>query len=468
MARSGADRDRKRAISKRHRMAQDSPPTAHNAVQQCTAGGAALLFLIVTTWVVVETQENVLFLRAKMEKAKSDYQTELATLERNFNQQRDSLAGEAERRRNTALDEAQKRLKFIQDRRDKLLASVEIAEETTRGKLRANIESEAERRRESNDAKKRENSEAAKLKLMPEEEALAKAERGYGRLADQQVEQEIDLRSREKLREVADANRTSAWRTKNQAEEDAIKYGWTRGQGGRMEPPNEPEGFFERGAFLAKKWLAAYLGVRDKLDEVRAAYERANTVFNDTRAGLDKCAKSLSDTKKNIALWAGKVEDKRKELNRKRVEVADELRLLHTQLDDKLRAWKADAENEYRADVGKLRQKGESDRASVRIQATAEEGDAYAQREAAVKDSYRWQNEARSRLENEHAMLRAKLQTDYDNRFKVWQKNETLRRLVGLLHVTTGVYALVLTVRCLLRWLQLRGWCSQQYLVGPP
>ena len=450
-------------------MAQDSPPTAHNAVQQCTAGGAALLFLIVTTWVAVETQENVLFLRAKMEKAKSDYQTELATLERNFNQQRDSLAGEAERRRNTALDEAQKRLKFIQDRRDRLLASLEIAEEATRGKLRANIESEAERRRESNDAKKREISEAAKLKLMPDEEAVAKAEGGYGRLSEQQVELDRDLRRMEEIHKADKLNLGKAQSALNEAQEAAMKKGWTRGLGGRMDPPKEPDGIFARGLYEAKKWLFETIwGTKDKLDAAFAAAEQAKAAWNETKAGLDKCAKSLSDTKKNIALWAGKVEDKRKELNRKRVEVADELRLLHTQLDDKLRAWKADAENEYRANVGKLRQKGESDRASVRIQATAEEGDAYAQREAAMKDSYRWQNEARSRLESEYTMLRAKLQTDYDNRFKVWQKNETLRQLVGLLHVTTGVYALVLAVRCLLRWLQLRGWCSQQYLVGPP
>lgn len=449
-------------------MTQKGAFTGSGAVQQFTAGGAALLFLIVTIWVAAETHENLMFLRAKMEKAKSDYQSELDTVEREFRQQLDSLAGEAERRRSAAAEEAQKQLKVIQTRRDQLLTNLEAAEERVRVKLRADIDSEAERKRETNDAKKRENSEAAKLKLMPDEETLAKAERGYGRLSDQQVELEIDLRRREKTLEEGDQNRTRTRGVVNDAEEAAIKNGWTRGPGGRIEPPKEPEGLFAQGLFKMKQMWAAYRGVRDKLDEAHAAAERAKAAWNEAKGGLDKCAKSLSDTKKDIALWAGTLEDKRKELNRKRAEVADELRVLHTQLDDRWRLWKADTESSYQADIGKLRQKGESDRASVRLHATAEEKDAFAQREAAMKGSYRWQDDARIRLESERSKLLVKLQADYENRFKPWQKNATMRRLVGLLHVTTGVYALVLAVRCLMRWLQLRGWCSEQYLVCPP
>lgn len=60
------------------------------------------------------------------------------------------------------------------------------------------------------------------------------------------------------------------------------------------------------------------------------------------------------------------------------------------------------------------------------------------------------------------------LQTENQSRFKPWQKNESLRRVVGLLHVTTGIYALVLGLRCFLRWLQLHGHCSQRSLISMP
>ena len=309
---------------------------------------------------------------------------------------------------------------------------------------------------------------AAKLKLMPDEEALAKSERSHGRLTDQQVELEVDLRSGEKALADRDLSRSKSRDEVKEAEEYAKKHGWIPRPDGQMDPPKEPEGFFAQGVFKVKQWWATYRGVRDKLDEALAAAERAKAAWNEARGGLDKCKKSLSDTKNEIALWAGTLEDKRKELNRKRAEAADELRQLQTQLDDRLRLWKAEAESGYQADVGKLRQKGESDRASVRMQASTEEKDTYGQREAAMKNSYRWQDDARIRLEKERSELLAKLQKDYETRFKPWQKSETMRRLVGLLHVTTGAYALVLAIRCLIRWLQLRGWCSEQYLVCPP
>jgi septal ring factor EnvC (AmiA/AmiB activator) len=56
---------------------------------------------------------------------------------------------------------------------------------------------------------------------------------------------------------------------------------------------------------------------------------------------------------------------------------------------------------------------------------------------------------------------------DSSKKLKHWQKNPNLRRAVGLLHITTGMYALILGLRSTLRWMQLKGICYSSSLVLP-
>lgn len=334
-------------------------------IQQLTAGGASLLFFAVFIWVSFETYHNVILLQDRMNAAKTELEAAKMQREKAFKESKESLRSR-------------------------------VHEEQSKKEAENITKMDAERVK-------------AEKTIVPLQDDVRNFERKNKDYTAEQVECQVEFeRQNKQYSEKREELR--------KAEEEATKGGWTRGPDGKLQAPPKPTSTWGKvkGVFVnLKNW---WNEIQDKLNKAQSGFDQVAVTYNNAK-------ERLTEIKEQISKWETTLDEKRKELRDKRLNVDDDLRKIKVQMDEQLHVWRTQADKDCDKAVDKLSEQLEVD----------------------LK----------------------KLEKEYTTKFKGWQQDKTLWRFVSLLHIMTGIYALVLAIRCFVRLLQLRGWCSKPFLVHP-
>jgi hypothetical protein len=435
---------------------------AAERLQRGVAAGATVLFFAIALYVGYETWDNILFFKKRWAAQYQRHQADLESARAAWNSRREALLKRAAEQRNLLDREGQQQVNAAQQALDRQLDELDAALEADLARLRQEQDKAEAQCREQDRQRVRARREAQAQALAVDEKALGAAEAELGRVSLKYQEDLDRLRSLETERDQHDRNELRRRREELVALEGAaVANGWDQGPDGRYHPPERP--WYDVLTTLWEKWqnLAA------NLDKAYALTREAEVRQNDLRKRVDGVRQAVAARQKDLVAWAGRVDEKRGQLKAQRERLENELAAYERQFDDAARTARIRTEEDLLQQTRSLRATGEDRKRSLR-------DEVHRQVTRLRDEEQRQAASARAALERELLSLEqqrgqalAALQSVYESRIKPWQKSEHLRRLVGALHGMVALYALVLSLRSLVRWLQLKGWCSEPHLVRP-
>jgi len=438
-------------------------PQPSDHVQRLTAGVATLIFLAIALYVGLETLDNVLFFQKRMATLVEKQKLELDSIQRHWERQRQQLLEQADAERERIARESRESIQRAQQALDQQLDDLDAALDADLARLRQEQDQAAARHRETERRRLDEIRRRHHSALTNEEAALSQAETALGRSLLQYQEQLDRLRRLENQRDSHE--RTELRDSRNELlalESEAVGNGWERGPNGRYEPPNRP--WYEL-------WLTAWERWQNLVEKLGKAYDRLSEAEL-LKKRMDKQVEALREVvvnlQKEMTLWAGRVDECRNQVRAKEESLRQELAAAERETDEAARVARIRAEEDLLQRTRALRASRESRRQALRAEFNQHILQEHAEEERRAQLARRALERELEAWEREKSRALAAAGSAYLSALKPWQRSESARRLVGLLHGTVALYAFALCLRSLVRWLQLKGWCSEPYLVRTP
>ena len=268
------------------------------------------------------------------------------------------------------------------------------------------------------------------------------------RASEQQAEQFKDSKLADQKREV---ERWEWW---------AEKAGWQRGPNGRIIAP-------ERSRFSPVKIVDGAIAWSEKLSKAYDDLDAGHTRWRELEGKVRQAAESFHKLGVVLHTWSDRKQEVIRQLELEESKIAQEFRLYGDKVNDETRLARLQATARLLAKLNDLTasafNKTEKENGDGKVKTLA----VRARETQALQQAQQGTDEARAKFQTEIDRRLKELGGELPSHLKRWQLDDRMRWWVGLLHFFTAAYALVLSGRCTVRWLQLNGWCSEPFIVAP-